>query len=100
MPVSMGSNCLTRVVVDDDLDIEIAQLQSVMQRIQDALRRVPVTQREYIANALLNLAVAQMLKEEGAMHTAGILARLGSVVSEGRKTPQSEHAIDLSRLDG
>jgi len=50
--------CLTRVMTDDDRGVEIAQLQSVMQRIQGALRDVPLAQREYIANALLNLAVS------------------------------------------
>jgi len=100
MPVSTASNCLTRVMVDGDHDIEVAQLQSVMHRIQDALCHVPVTQREYIANALLNLAVARMLREDGAIHTAGILARLGSVVSEGRSAPPPEGAIDLTRLHG
>ena len=50
--------CLTRVMTDDDRGVEIAQLQSVMQRIQSALRDVPLAQREYIANALLTLAVS------------------------------------------
>jgi hypothetical protein len=50
--------CLTRVMTDDDRGVEIAQLQAVMQRIQGALRDVPLAQREYIANALLNLAVS------------------------------------------
>jgi len=50
--------CLTRVMTDDDRSVEIAQLQTVMQRIQSALRDVPLAQREYIANALLTLAVS------------------------------------------
>jgi hypothetical protein len=49
---------LTRLMTDDDRGVEIAQLQSVMQRIQSALRDVPLAQREYIANALLTLAVS------------------------------------------
>ena len=53
----VSRRCLTRVMTDDDHGIEVAQLQSVMQRIQSALRDVPPAQREYIANALLNLAV-------------------------------------------
>ncbi len=48
---------LTRVMTDDDCAVEVAQLQSVLGRIQSALRDVPLAQREYIANALLNLAV-------------------------------------------
>jgi hypothetical protein len=51
-------SCLTRVMTDDDRGVEIAQLQTVMQRIQSAMRDVPPAQREYIANALLNLAVS------------------------------------------
>ena len=50
--------CMTRVMTDDDRGVEIAQLQSVMQRIQSALRDVPLAQRDYIANALLTLAVS------------------------------------------
>jgi hypothetical protein len=51
--------CLTRVVIDDDCGVEVAQLQSVMRRIQSMLHDVPQAQREYIANALLNLAVSR-----------------------------------------
>ena len=58
MSAIMSTYCLTRVMTDDDHGVEIAQLQSVMQRIQSALRDVPPAQREYIANALLNLAVS------------------------------------------
>jgi hypothetical protein len=50
---------LTRVMTDDDRGVEVAQLQSVLQRIQSALRDVPLAQREYIANALLTLAVSR-----------------------------------------
>jgi hypothetical protein len=54
----VSRRCLTRVMTDDDHGIEVAQLQLVMQRIQSALRDMPPAQREYIANALLNLAVS------------------------------------------
>ena len=97
---STGSNCLTRVVMDDGFDLEIGQLQSVMQRIQNSLRDIPASQREYIANALLNVAVTRMLKEEGPMLTATILARLGDVVSTGNEAPSPQRAIDLGRFDG
>ncbi len=53
-------------MTDDDRGVEVAQLQSVMHRIQSSLRDVPMAQREYIANALLNLAVSRMVKEEGS----------------------------------
>ena len=96
---SPGSNCLTRVVVDDGFDLEIGQLQSVMQRIQQSLRDIPLSQREYIANALLNVAVTRMLKEEGVLQTATILARLGDVVAAGNDAPPAERAIDLSQFD-
>ena len=58
MSVFLSNRCLTRVMTDDDNGVEIAQLQLVMQRIQGALCDVPLVQREYIANALLNLAVS------------------------------------------
>ena len=96
---SIGSNCLTRVVVDDGFYLEIGQLQSVMERIQQSLRDIPLTQREYIANALLNVAVTRMLREEGALHTASLLVRLGDVVAAGNDAPHPERAIDLSQFD-
>ena len=63
MNAVVSRRCLTRVMTDDDRGVEVAQLQSVMHRIQSSLRDVPMAQREYIANALLNLAVSRMLKE-------------------------------------
>lgn len=59
MPPTFAPRCLTRVVIDDDSGVEVAQLQSVMHRIQCTLHDVPQAQREYIANALLNLAVSR-----------------------------------------
>lgn len=50
--------CLTRVVVGDECEIEVAEWALALQRIQSELRGLPVAQREYIANALLGLAVA------------------------------------------
>jgi hypothetical protein len=98
MRSTSASNCLTRVVVDDDYGVEIGQLQLVMQRIQHSLRDIPPAQREYIANALLNVAVTRMLKEEGALQTASILVRLGDAVATGNEAPTPEQAIDLGRL--
>lgn len=60
----VSRRCLTRVMTDDDRGVEVAQLQSVMQRIQSALRDMPIAQREYIANALLNLAVSRMVSTQ------------------------------------
>jgi len=86
-------------MIDDDCAIEVAQLQSVMHTIQHMLRDVPTAQREYIANALLNLAVSRMLKEEGQVHTASILLRLGDVVRH-HDQPRPERAVDLTRMNG
>lgn len=52
--------CLTRVMTDDDRGVEVAQLQSVLQRIQSSLQDVPEAHREYIAGALLSLAVSRI----------------------------------------
>lgn len=92
------SGCLTRVMVDDDSALEIAQLQSVMHRIQGMLGAVPAAQREYIANALLNLAVAHMLKERGKTQAASILLRLGDIVASGH-APPPQRAVDLTGLN-
>ena len=92
--------CLTRVMMDDDRGVEVAQLQSVMHRIQSSLRDVPQAQREYIANALLNLAVSRMVKEEGRSLTASILLRLGDVVASSDAPPAPERAVDLTHING
>lgn len=52
--------CLTRVVIGDECEIEVAEFALALQRIQSELRDVPVAQREYIANALLGLAVSRV----------------------------------------
>lgn len=59
---AFAAGCLTRIVIDDDRTIEVAQLQAAMQRIQSMLNNVPAAQREYIANALLTLAVKRIGK--------------------------------------
>lgn len=82
----------------DDPGIEVAQLQAVMHRIQSMLLDVPQAQREYIANALLNLAVSRMVSEEGSSQAASILLRLGDVVATGDQPPP-QRAIDLTRMD-
>jgi hypothetical protein len=79
-------------MTDDDRGVEVAQLQSVMHRIQSSLRDVPMAQREYIANALLNLAVSRMVKEEGSALTASILLRLGDVVANSDGTAGSRES--------
>jgi hypothetical protein len=94
-----SARCLTRVMVDDD-GLVVAELQSVMQRIQNSLRSIPIEQREYVANALLNLAVSRMVREEGAARTSSMLMRLGDVVSGTEPAPPAIRAIDLSRQNG
>lgn len=96
----VSRRCLTRVMTDDDRGVEVAQLQSVMHRIQSSLRNVPQAQREYIANALLNLAVSRMVKEDGRSLTASILLRLGDVVASSDASPAPERAVDLTGISG
>lgn len=60
MLVALGRR-LTRVVVDDD-GVEVAQLQCVMRRIQQSLHAIPGEQREYVASALLAVAVSQLTR--------------------------------------
>ncbi|MDY6944625.1 MAG: hypothetical protein SXG53_02810 [Pseudomonadota bacterium] len=103
MNAVVSRRCLTRVMTDDDRGVEVAQLQSVMHRIQGSLRDVPMAQREYIANALLNLAVTRMVKEDGNSLTASILIRLGDVVANSPNNgapPTPERAVDLSHING
>jgi hypothetical protein len=93
----MSSNrCLTRVIVDDD-GVEVAHLQTVMQRIQYALQDIPAAQREYVANALLNIAVTRMVREEGKERTLSILLRLGDVVASNDPSPPAARAVDLTK---
>ncbi|HEY5808711.1 MAG TPA: hypothetical protein VIT67_12115 [Povalibacter sp.] len=93
-----SARCLTRVMIDDDCGIEVAQLQTVMHRIQCMLHGVPAAEREYIANALLNLAIARMLKESGQSQTASILLRLGDVVANS-DPPPPQRAVDLTSVN-
>ena len=93
-----NSTCLTRWVSDDQVELEVAQLQNIMSHIQSALHDIPTRQRTYIANALLNLAVARMIKEEGGARTSTLLMRLSDVVADGR-TPAPSAPIDLSSRD-
>lgn len=92
--------CITRVVDGDDHDVQLAQLQAVMQRIQTALRHVPAAERMYLGNALLNLAVNRILYEEGSQRTATLLMRLSDVVHAHPVPPESSQAIDLGTLHG
>jgi hypothetical protein len=87
--------CLTRWVADDD-GIEVAHLQEVMMRIRSAFHEVLIAKRSYIANALLNLAVARMIEEEGRPRASTLLLRLGDVVGSSA-TPESVSPIDISR---
>jgi hypothetical protein len=91
-----SARCLTRVMVDDD-GLIVAELQLVMQRIQASLRSIPTEQREYVANALLNLAVSRMVREEGTERASSMLMRLSDVVSGTEAAPPAIRAIDLTR---
>ena len=57
---------LTRVVIDHDCGVEIAQLQRLTERIHDMLPQAAPVERDYIANALLNLAL-RALEQRGSM---------------------------------
>ena len=48
-------HCLTRVIVGDDDDLEIAQLSFARQRIEASLAAFPPQQRNDLVDALLNL---------------------------------------------
>lgn len=89
---------LTRIVADD-ATLEIAQIQTVMNRIELALREFPQAPRAYIANALLNLAVSKLIDEEAGVRAGGILMRLGDVVASDDPAPPPWRAIDLSSRD-
>lgn len=82
MRLPQTSACITRVVMDGDYNIELAELQSVTQRIQQSLQHIPASQRAYLANALLNLAISRMVSERGAQRTSTVLIRLIDAVLE------------------
>lgn len=56
-----SSQCLTRVVVDG-AQVDVAQLGAINARIEAALRRIPAHERAHLANALLDLAVARIVR--------------------------------------
>lgn len=94
------SQCITRVVDGSGHDLQLAQLQAVMQRIQSALLTVPIAERTYLGNALLNLAVNRILCDEGVPRTASILMRMSDAVQANPVPPDASRAVDLSVLHG
>lgn len=56
-----ASQCLTRVVIDG-AQVDVAQISAIHARIEAALRRIPPQERAHLANALLNLAVARIVR--------------------------------------
>ena len=74
MNAVVSRRCLTRVMTDDDRGVEVAQLQSVMQRIQSSLQDVPKAHREYIAGALLSLAVRELTSDRSEYASRASLA--------------------------
>lgn len=58
------SACLTRLIIDDDRELELAELQTVKERIEGAVRYVvPPSHRSYVGDALLHLAVERTLQD-------------------------------------
>jgi hypothetical protein len=92
------SNCLTRVM-DDQSAMHVTCVRDVVQKIQSSLHHIPPTHRHYIANALLNMAVTRMLKEEGNAQTSTILMRLGDYVATNSGSPSPERAVDLTAVN-
>lgn len=64
MSITHVSPRLTRVVIDHDRGIEIAQLQMLHERIHEMLPHASALEREYIANALLDLALRALGQRE------------------------------------
>jgi hypothetical protein len=81
---------------------EIAGLQAVMQfiedRLDDIIAQVPAHQRRWVPNALLNLAIGQILMVEGASVSAGILQRLADLIQNGEQ-PRGAGAFRLTGHD-
>jgi hypothetical protein len=95
------SSCrITRVVDGDHHDVQLAQLQVVMQRIQTALCNVPASERVYLGNALLNLAVQKILCAEGSERTVNILMRMSDAVNAQASPHSTSSAIEVGALHG
>jgi hypothetical protein len=73
---------LTRLIIDDQ-ELELAELQNVMQRIQGAVGHVvPRSHQSYVGDALLNLAIEHKLHDKGMQHTTSFLIRVVDSVLE------------------
>lgn len=95
------SQCrITRVVDGDDHELQLAELQAVMQRIRAALQDIPVGQRTYVGNALLNLAVSRILGEGSSHCTATLLKHLSDALHAYPTLPGSSLGIDFGGLNG
>lgn len=74
---------LPRFGLDVGLDIEPADLQALMRRIDNTLRPlVAPSEQPYAGHALLNIAVAELLRERGVQETATTLIRVIDAVLE------------------
>ena len=79
---SEDSARLTRVV-GDQCEMEMTRLPDVIHKIQGSLHGIPKSHRDYIANALLNLAVSRMTATEGASQTVSFLMRSSGADVDG-----------------
>jgi hypothetical protein len=81
---------------------EIVDLQAVMRLLKDRLDelivQVPIRQRPLVPNALLNIAVEQILLAAGASVCAGILQRLADLIQNDER-PQGTDGFRLTGYD-
>jgi hypothetical protein len=73
----------THIMVVSDVDIELAEVHSMMGRVHELLRPISLQQRRLLGDALLNLAVGIKVRESGVPSTAEMLVRLIDSVVEG-----------------
>jgi hypothetical protein len=73
---------LTHPMVVGDVDIELAEMHSMMARLHELLQPISLQQR-LLGDALLNLAVGIKVRESGVQNTAEMLVRLIDAVVEG-----------------
>lgn len=76
----------------------VAEIQSVMTTVEEALDCLLPPQREHVANALLNLAVGRLRRQEGDQRTAVILRQLALLVAQGAR-PVADRPIPLAVQD-
>lgn len=97
MPLVSPSSVPAPASHESDSEL-VTEIRCVMATVAEALGCLRAAQRAHVANALLNLAVSHLRRQEGDQRTAQILRQLSLLVAEGARPP-ADRPIPLAVPD-